>query len=369
MAGLAGAGAARAGVIAWQNRRLLAWLIALLLAIPLALAMIVVVVISGSAVTTAEPGQYKPSALALRDIPPLYLRAYQAAGTRYSIDWTYLAAIGKIETDHGRSSAAGVRSGVNFAGCCAGPMQFSITGAGGGTWGAYGVDGNGDAKKDVYDPADAVAGAGNYLKASGAPGDWDKAIFAYNHASWYVADVKQQAALYRGEPIADSGGGLSGTSSPDAAALARNPNITFSHPGPELADLRSGRISPKLISLLALIAQQHTISIFALASDHDPGTNHEAGRAADIWMVDGDNCYPPDKSGGCWALAQQLDAMTGCLHPTELIYYFDPGPSPDSFARPDHDDHIHVGYDGPLGPKHYAADIDACSPAALTGGR
>jgi hypothetical protein len=370
MAAPAVAGAARAGVIAWNNRRLLAWLIALLLAIPLALAMIVVVVISGSAVTTAEPGQYKPSALALRDIPPPYLRAYQAAGTRYAIDWTYLAAIGKIETDHGRSSAAGVRSGVNFAGCCAGPMQFSITGAGGGTWGAYGVDGNGDAKKDVYDPADAVPGAGNYLKASGAPGDWDKAIFAYNHASWYVADVKQQAAIYRGEPIAGSASGdLGGTGSPDAAALARNPNITFSHPGPELADLRSGRISPKLISLLALIAQQHTNSIFALASDHDPGTNHEAGRAADIWMVDGDNCYPPNKSGGCWALAQQLDAITGCLHPTELIYYFDPGPSPDSFARPDHDDHIHVGYDGPLGPKHYTADIDACSPAALTADR
>jgi hypothetical protein len=363
------AGAARAGVIAWQQRRLLAWLLALLLAVPLGLALIVLVVVSGTGVTTAGPGQYEPSALALRDIPSLYLRAYQAAGTRYEIDWTYLAAIGKIETDHGRSTAAGVRSGVNSVGCCAGPMQFSITGAAGGTWGAYGVDGDGDATKDVYDPADAIPGAANYLKASGAPGDWDKAIFAYNHASWYVADVKRQAALYRGDPIAGSAGSdLAGTGSPDAAALARNPNITFSHPGPELSDLRSGRISPRLVSLLSLIAQQHTISIFALASDHNPHTNHEAGRAADIWMVDGDNCYPPDKSGGCWQLAQELDRLGGCLHPTELIYYFDPGPSPDSFAASDHDDHIHVGYDGPLGPKHYPAGLEPCSAAALAGG-
>jgi hypothetical protein len=164
------AGAARAGVIAWQQRRLLAWLLALLLAVPLGLALIVLVVVSGTGVTTAGPGQYEPSARALRDIPSLYLRAYQAAGTRYEIDWTYLAAIGKIETDHGRSTAAGVRSGVNSVGCCAGPMQFSITGAAGGTWGAYGVDGDGDATKDVYDPADAIPGAANYLKASPATG-------------------------------------------------------------------------------------------------------------------------------------------------------------------------------------------------------
>ena len=362
MAAPAVAGAARAGVIAWQNRRVLAWLLAWLLAIPIALALLVVVVLSGAGSSVSGPGQFKPSALALRDIPAAYLRGYQAAGTKYAMEWTYIAAIGKIESDHGRLNAAGVTSGANSAGA-GGPMQFIAS-----TWGQYGVDGNSDGRKDRYDPDDAIPGAANYLKASGAPDDWDKAIFAYNHAGWYVEAVKKQAALYRGAPIADSAGGtLTGGGSPDAAALARNPKITFSHPGPELGDLRSGRVSPKLISLLSLIAQRHTISIFALASDHDPGTNHEAGRAADIWMVDGDNCYPPDKAGGCWQLAQELDAITGCLHPTELIYYFDPGPSPDSFAKSDHDDHIHVGYNGPLGPKHYAADVDPCSPTALTG--
>jgi hypothetical protein len=149
--------------------------------------------------------------------------------------------------------------------------------------------------------------------------------------------------------------------------LIKNPNITFSHPGPEIGDLESGRISPRLVALLTQIASTHTISIFALASDHSPGTNHEAGRAADIWMVDGVNCYPPRRSGACWELAQSLDLIQGCLHPTELIYFFDPGPTADSFARADHDDHIHVGYDGPLGPKHYNDGVDPCSAEAIDG--
>jgi hypothetical protein len=55
------------------------------------------------------------------------------------------------------------------------------------------------------------------------------------------------------------------------------------------------------------------------------------------------------------------------MHPTELIYYYDPGPSPDSFARADHNDHVHVGYDGPLGPKHYKPGIDPCSPESISG--
>ncbi len=366
MAAPAVAGAAKTGVLVWQNRRALLWLLVVVLGVPLGLALIVMVLISASAAGT-DYGRYKPSAFALRDIPLAYLATYQAAGTQYELGWEYLAAIGKIESDHGRSTAAGVHSGVNFAGCCAGPMQFSIVGAGSGTWGAYGVDANNDGRKDVYDPEDAIPGAANYLKASGAPGDWDRAIFAYNHAGWYVADVKKLAERYRGAAAGAAGGNLNGAGNPDAAALVNNPRITFSHPGPERGDLRSGRISPRLISLLSLIAEKHTVSIFALASDHQPGSNHEAGRAADIWMVDGDNCYPPDRSGGCWALARELDRITGCLHPTELIYYFDPGPSSDSFARSDHDDHIHVGYDGPLGAKHYKANVDPCAQAALTG--
>ena len=69
------------------------------------------------------------------------------------------------------------------------------------TWDAYAVDGDDDGDKDRYDPADAVHSAANYLDDSGAPNDWDSAIYAYNHADWYVNDVKQRAAKYRGTRV------------------------------------------------------------------------------------------------------------------------------------------------------------------------
>ena len=89
----------------------------------------------------------------MTDIPANYLALYQAAGQRYGIDPWILAAIGSIETDHGRSTAPGVHSGVNSYGCCAGPMQFSVLGAGS-TWDTYGVDGDHDGRKDVYEVMD-----------------------------------------------------------------------------------------------------------------------------------------------------------------------------------------------------------------------
>jgi hypothetical protein len=60
------------------------------------------------------------------------------------VPWQVLAGIGSIETDHGRSSAPGVHSGVNSYGCCAGPMQFNLRDGPPSTWDRYGVDGNRD---------------------------------------------------------------------------------------------------------------------------------------------------------------------------------------------------------------------------------
>jgi len=134
------------------------------------------------------------SALARREIPPAYLRLYQQAAQRYGLDWAILAGIGKVECDHGRDpDPSCTKEGtVNSAGA-GGPMQFLA-----GTWAKYGVDGDGDGRIDRWDPADAIYGAGNYLRASGAPGDYRGAIFAYNHAAWYVAEVEGWAAKYRG---------------------------------------------------------------------------------------------------------------------------------------------------------------------------
>ena len=143
----------------------------------------------GAAASAGVPGG-GVSAAAQAQIPPEYLRAYRRAGERYGLDWAILAGIGRVECDHGRDpDPSCTREGaVNSAGA-GGPMQFLAS-----TWARYGVDGDGDGRIDRWDAADAVYGAANYLRASGAPGDYRKAIYAYNHAAWYVAEVEHWAA-------------------------------------------------------------------------------------------------------------------------------------------------------------------------------
>lgn len=132
---------------------------------------------------------------AAADIPPALVPIYRSAGRRYGVPWSVLAAIGKVESDHGRSGEAGVTSGVNSYGCCAGPMQFSVPPAYD-TWGEYAVDGNGDGRKDVYDPADAIPAAARMLAANGARTNLAGAIYVYNHAWWYVQKVLDLAKAY-----------------------------------------------------------------------------------------------------------------------------------------------------------------------------
>ena len=102
--------------------------------------------------------------------------------------WQVLAAIGQVESGHGRDV------GPSSAGAL-GPMQFMPS-----TWAFSGVDGDGDGKADIMNPFDAVPAAALYLcragAANGEQGLYD-AIFSYNHADWYVKLVLDLAARYR----------------------------------------------------------------------------------------------------------------------------------------------------------------------------
>ena len=118
------------------------------------------------------------------EIPPFMLPIYQACGTQYGVPWPVLASIHKIE------SAFGTNMGPSTAGAI-GQMQFLPS-----SWKAYGVDANNDGRKDPYNPLDAVCAAGRYLKAAGAEEDLRTAIFAYNHADWYVDEVLLVARQY-----------------------------------------------------------------------------------------------------------------------------------------------------------------------------
>jgi hypothetical protein len=65
------------------------------------------------------------------------------------------------------------------------------------TWAAYGVDADGDGRRDPYNAKDAIYSAANYLSDSGAPQDWHRALFTYNHANWYVEKVLREAERLR----------------------------------------------------------------------------------------------------------------------------------------------------------------------------
>jgi hypothetical protein len=142
--------------------------------------------------------QAGPSATARADIPTGYLQLYRRAAPRCpGLSWSVLAAVGKVESDHGRSRLPGVRSGWNTAGA-AGPMQFGIgVGRAGNAWARYGADFDRDGRRSAYDPGDAIPAAARYLCDHGAPRRLDRAIYAYNHSWSYVAKVKAIAARYR----------------------------------------------------------------------------------------------------------------------------------------------------------------------------
>jgi Transglycosylase SLT domain len=141
----------------------------------------------------------QPSQRARGDIPGELLSVYQAAAaTCPGLPWSVLAAIGKLESDHGRSKAAGVASGASSAGA-AGPMQLGVGGNAGDTFAAYAVDGDGGGA-DVYNPADAIFTVANLLCRNGARdgADLRGAVVAYRHTDRYMDKVSQIATRYEG---------------------------------------------------------------------------------------------------------------------------------------------------------------------------
>ena len=135
------------------------------------------------------------SDVAANSIPANYLHWFQLVGLQYNVPWTILAGIGKVESDDGQTTLPGVNSGSNAFGA-AGPMQIGIRGASGDAWATYATVEDGNPPASVYDPADAIAAAAKYLVAHGVQQNVPQAIFAYNHADWYVQEVLSWASTY-----------------------------------------------------------------------------------------------------------------------------------------------------------------------------
>jgi hypothetical protein len=98
-------------------------------------------------------------------VPADMERTYKRAGERFDVSPRLLAAIGLSESRHGRARLPGVFSGVNFAGCCAGPAQLCVVRSCGRVWQHYRVDEDGDGRRRVYDRQDAFATAARYVVA------------------------------------------------------------------------------------------------------------------------------------------------------------------------------------------------------------
>jgi membrane-bound lytic murein transglycosylase B len=196
--------------------------------------------------SVSQPGQIAPGVPAgsarkvlatasTNGIPSAALSAYQraaqvidSADKSCHVDWPLIAAIGRVESDHGRYGGNTLDShGVSRPGIygipldgrngtaavadsdagqydndakldrAVGPMQFIPS-----TWSVVGVDGDGDGKRNPQDIDDAALATAVYL----CSGDEDlsstagqrAAVYRYNHSQDYVDLVLSIMAAYAG---------------------------------------------------------------------------------------------------------------------------------------------------------------------------
>lgn len=132
--------------------------------------------------TSAQLRQYAALVGSLTQPPKYLVRIYKAAARRYHIPWQVLAAINYVETGYGRDLAVSSAGAVGW-------MQFMP-----GTWATYGLSVTPNGKPaggspNPWQPSDAIFAAARYLVAAGARRNLAKAVYAYNHAGWYVQEV------------------------------------------------------------------------------------------------------------------------------------------------------------------------------------
>jgi soluble lytic murein transglycosylase-like protein len=132
--------------------------------------------VASDRVDLAGPPRAKPGQLRT------LVSIYRTAGYQYGIDWRILAAINRVETNLGQNTHVSSAGAVGW-------MQFMPS-----TWRRWGTDASGDGVADPYDPQDAIFSAARYLDAAGARKDLRRAVFAYNHADWYVNEILSIAA-------------------------------------------------------------------------------------------------------------------------------------------------------------------------------
>lgn len=207
----------------WDNRRAIVTIAGASLGVTTVLPLMVIVIAIGG-----TPATGAPVASFAGDIPPTFVTAYNQAAERCAgLSWTVLAGIGRVESNHGRTSPAAIVTvdgdvtppitGIALDGAnntaairvptggspwhddplwdhATGPMQFITS-----TWTSVGVDANGDGIASPHNVWDATAAAADYLCGPDRevnPADIGNELLRYNNSSAYVADVLAWASRY-----------------------------------------------------------------------------------------------------------------------------------------------------------------------------
>jgi hypothetical protein len=316
-------------------------------------------------------------ASAVASIPPDYLALYQKWGSRYGVPWQLLAAVGSVESRHGRDPGAYVPHTRGVLG----PMQFQagsnkaarrVDPAGdqgfGGTWGIW-RKASGHPPYRMDDPDDEIAAAAAKIAAdAGAEHLWPRAIWRYNALHSYRKTVLRRAArfgmnsacglLKQSEqasltPSAPAPTPLDTALAATPRSLLADDSIAFAPVA--AADVANGVADSRLVQLLAWIAERHQIVVAVIKTGHPryvTGThkisNHWYGRAASITEVDGQAVGP--RSNAAAALWDELQTAPKALRPDEVGAPWSVPGRPRWFSGPGEQAEIHVGFDA-LGAK------------------
>jgi hypothetical protein len=304
-------------------------------------------------------------------VPPFLLPIFQAAGAQYDIHWQILAAINEVETGFGRNLRESSAGAIGW-------MQFMPA-----SWHRYGVDANGDGQRDPWDPVDAIFAAARYLHDAGAESSLPRAIWAYNHAGWYVDQVIDRARMFAGLPD-DLVAVLTREGFADTASVRAKlgqdsyigRDVTLTMPGQALLldeealrrrvladdnvhlypcgreDIVRGRIDPRVLATLEYLRLSgYDPTVSALECGHSYLTKsgnvseHSSGDAVDIPAVDGTSILGHQGPGSLTDdVVRRLLRLQGLMEPHQIITLMTYSGADNALAMPDHANHIHVGF-------------------------
>jgi hypothetical protein len=304
-------------------------------------------------------------------VPPFLLPIFQAAGAQYKIHWQILAAINEVETGFGRNLRESSAGAIGW-------MQFLPS-----TWHRYGVDADGDGTRDPWDPVDAIFAAARYLHAAGAESSLPRAIWAYNHAGWYVDQVIDRARVFAGLPD-DLVALLTRQGFTDTASIKDklgkpsylDPDAKLTMPGQALLlddhglrhevlhddqielygcgrqDIIDNRIDDRVLAVLEYLRlYEFDPTVTALECGHSFLTasgnvsEHSSGDAVDIGAVNGTSILGHQGPGSLTDdVVQRLLQLQGLMEPHQIITLMTYPGADNTLALPDHANHVHIGF-------------------------